>query len=431
MRRLVAACLMASALAAANAEDATPEAGSPKIAMAVFNDAKIEQVLLVVGQQAGVAIHPLGSVAGSRITISDRDTNLETFLNRIALPQGWVWFKMENGDYGLADESWYKRNELPKKVVRKTFELEHIAPSYIEKTVAPMLTSGISTMVADDRTSKLIVTDLPEVQERIEGLLKELDVAVPTEDAARRAVEMEQRAKQLEEMKAKVRAEATPAPEQAAPAAPKEAVARTSPDLPRLTGSWKDAPMQQFLDAVAEALNSRGMPATGVGSRYIARGAAADATVTLEAKEEFAAKVLETVINQKNLILCANPDGTGHLVCDTAWYAANVPGDGIAEVDFVPTQCTAEYVADALRSFANGRVLVSVAPDGKTVRLKGPAQEARHLESWAPRLDTPVSSPPTREERLRLHENRVRYIIESRRLESKEKEGAAAPAPTP
>jgi len=154
--------------------------GERIVRMASFNDARIEQVLLVIGGQAGVSITPLGKVPGSRVSLGERDVELETLLDRIARPQGWVWFKQADGNYGVADEAWYKQNELPKQVIQKIFRPDHVKASELERAISPMLTSGISSITADDRTNKLIVMDLPQVIEKIERLIREIDVQLFT-----------------------------------------------------------------------------------------------------------------------------------------------------------------------------------------------------------------------------------------------------------
>ncbi len=145
-----------------------------------FNDARIEQVLQILTAQSGVSITPLGKAVGERVSVFERDAELEAVLNKIAQPKGWTWWRNEDGSYGLADEEWYKANILPSKVITKVFRPDHVKASELEKAIRPMLTQGISRVTADDRTNKLIIVDLPEVIERIERLIREIDVQLFT-----------------------------------------------------------------------------------------------------------------------------------------------------------------------------------------------------------------------------------------------------------
>ncbi|MBX3730119.1 MAG: hypothetical protein KF858_13125 [Candidatus Sumerlaeia bacterium] len=171
---------LALALPAAGAWAQTPTAGCPMVQSAVFNDARVEQVLASIANQAGVSITPFGKVPNSRVSILEKDICLEDALNKLAQPNSWVWFRNDDGSYGIADEAWYKANILPKQVITKIFRPDHVKASELEKAIRPMLTQGISTIVPDDRTNKLIVTDLPDIIERIERLIREIDVQLMT-----------------------------------------------------------------------------------------------------------------------------------------------------------------------------------------------------------------------------------------------------------
>src|SRR5690606_37752292 len=107
----------------------------PMVQAAVFNDAKVEQVLASIGNQAGVSITPFGKVPNSRVSILEKDVCLEDALNKLAQPNGWVWFKNDDGSYGVADEAWYKANILPKKVITKIFRPDHVKASELEKAI--------------------------------------------------------------------------------------------------------------------------------------------------------------------------------------------------------------------------------------------------------------------------------------------------------
>jgi type II secretory pathway component GspD/PulD (secretin) len=171
---------LALVLPAAGAWTQTPTAGCPMVQSAVFNDARVEQVLASIANQAGVSITPFGKVPNSRVSILEKDICLEDALNKLAQPNSWVWFRNDDGSYGIADEAWYKANILPKQVITKIFRPDHVKASELEKAIRPMLTQGISTIVPDDRTNKLIVTDLPDIIERIERLIREIDVQLMT-----------------------------------------------------------------------------------------------------------------------------------------------------------------------------------------------------------------------------------------------------------
>ncbi|MCB2155918.1 hypothetical protein KQI84_13630 [bacterium] len=161
-------------------DDAAKDAGNEHLVTAIFQEAKVEQVLQVIGNSTGIAVTPFGKVPGQRVSVVMKDKPLEEVLSAITQPKGWIWFKQDDGGYGVADEAWYKANILPSLVITKTFRPDHVQASELERAIRPMLTSGISSVTADDRTNKLIVTDLPDVIERIERLIREIDVQLFT-----------------------------------------------------------------------------------------------------------------------------------------------------------------------------------------------------------------------------------------------------------
>lgn len=168
----------AGASAQENNEDREP--GRRIVPNAIFNEQRIEQVLTVIQSETGVSITAFGRVPGERISVFERDIELENLLNRITTPKGWVWWRLDDGGYGIADEAWYQSNILPTLTIIKIFRPDHVRASELQQSISSLLTQGIGSAQPDDRTNKLIVEDLPEVIERIERLIREIDVQLMT-----------------------------------------------------------------------------------------------------------------------------------------------------------------------------------------------------------------------------------------------------------
>jgi hypothetical protein len=88
---------------------------TPGLVNANFSEARIEQVLTLISAQAGVSITPLGRAVGERVTVFERDADVETVLNKIAQPKGWTWWQNDDGSYGIADEEWYRPTSSPSR----------------------------------------------------------------------------------------------------------------------------------------------------------------------------------------------------------------------------------------------------------------------------------------------------------------------------
>ncbi len=145
-----------------------------------FSQTKLEQVLAAIKQQTEVSVIAKGRAAGQRVDVIAQKEPVETALEKICSSRNWRWVKTGEKSYEIMDEQTYMSDVLPKKVQRKTFNLRFIKASEAQKAVSGMLTKGIGSVAADERTNKLFVTDVPQVLERITRLLEEIDVLLVT-----------------------------------------------------------------------------------------------------------------------------------------------------------------------------------------------------------------------------------------------------------
>jgi len=168
---------------------------------AVFNQGKIEQVLMAISQQAGVRITPEGKTAGLRVDVIAKDQPLTEVLDAIAGPKNLVWWKKADGSYGISDRAYYEQNVLPEQAIQRIFRPNHIKAEDFEKAIKGVLTPKIGKVAVDPRTNKVIVTDLPPVIEIIERLLQEIDVQLVTRVFQIHYADVEEIAKQIEDYK--------------------------------------------------------------------------------------------------------------------------------------------------------------------------------------------------------------------------------------
>ncbi len=143
----------------------------------VANDSRIDGVIAMLNSQFEGSVNIYGQVPGERVTVLAEEVNIEDALNQIANPQGWVWWQEDDGvNYGLSDRDYFEQNILPKQVIEKTFRPNNVTASELESAIQNMLTPNVGRSIADDRTNQLIVEDLPQVLERIERLIRQMDV---------------------------------------------------------------------------------------------------------------------------------------------------------------------------------------------------------------------------------------------------------------
>lgn len=167
----------------------------------VFNQGKIEQVLMALSQQTGVRISPEGKTSGLRVDVIAKDQPLTDILDMIANPKGLVWWKKADGSYGIADKNYYETNVLPEQAIQRIFRPNHIKAEDFEKAIKGILTPKIGKVASDPRTNKVIVTDLPPVIETIERLLQEIDIQLVTRVFQIHYADTEDIAKQIEDYK--------------------------------------------------------------------------------------------------------------------------------------------------------------------------------------------------------------------------------------
>ncbi len=175
--------------------------GGQNLVTVATNDGRIDSVLAVISTQIDATVSPFGKVPGSRVTIIAEDQPIESVLNMLANPNNWVWWREDNGDYGIADRDYYEKNILPKRVIQKVFRPNNVKASELDRAIKGLLTPNVGSSVADDRTNKLIVNDLPQALERIERFIREIDVQLVVRVFYIRHADVEDIAKKIENYK--------------------------------------------------------------------------------------------------------------------------------------------------------------------------------------------------------------------------------------
>lgn len=66
--------------------------------------------------------------------------------------------------------------EIDQPLETKIFDLQYAKPADIKTEISPFITPGVGEIVGDARSTKLVVTDLPEKMKKISRIVKEFDV---------------------------------------------------------------------------------------------------------------------------------------------------------------------------------------------------------------------------------------------------------------
>ncbi len=168
--------LAVSTYAPLNAQDEDGgESGGSNLVTIGMNGGAIESAAAVLSASIDGTVNIYGKAAGLRVTVLAEDQPIETVLGMICNPNGLTWWE-ENGDYGISDRQYFEQNILPKRVVERVFRPNNIKAGDLNEAIQNLLTPNVGSSIADERTNKLIVNDLPQILTKIEEFIRQIDV---------------------------------------------------------------------------------------------------------------------------------------------------------------------------------------------------------------------------------------------------------------
>jgi type II secretory pathway component GspD/PulD (secretin) len=176
-------------------------AGTPLVTVGM-NEGRIEQAASIISSQINMPVNVYGKAAGAKVTVIAQDQPVEAALGMISNPNGFIWWKdAAKGEYGIADKDYYEKNILVGQMIQKVFRPNNIKASELDRAIKGLLTPNLGSSVADDRTNKLIVYDLPVSLERVERFIREIDVQLVVRVFYIRHADVEDIAKKIETYK--------------------------------------------------------------------------------------------------------------------------------------------------------------------------------------------------------------------------------------
>lgn len=140
------------------------------------NEAPISLILEDFQAQTGVAIALKGKTNQLKIAFQGNQLTPEAFLDNIATANNLRWRKVK-GVYELWDEESYQQEVIPGLLEQKVFIPVHISAKYLFEAIksSNILTPKHGNLALDERTNKVIVTDLPEKLALIQDMVNLLD----------------------------------------------------------------------------------------------------------------------------------------------------------------------------------------------------------------------------------------------------------------
>lgn len=180
MHRTLAVLLAAGALASTHSP-------APRLPVSEFPDAcdifppltPLQETAAALAARYGENIEL--SIQQELVGVSVRSLpeDFEERLNGLSIGRNLVWFKNDDGSYGICTEEWYKRNCFCRRPVMKIFRPNIARAQDLADAIRPLLTPGHGSISVSPRNDKVIVSDEPEVIREIERLMPALDQRWP------------------------------------------------------------------------------------------------------------------------------------------------------------------------------------------------------------------------------------------------------------
>jgi len=169
-----------AATTTAAADDSTTTGETSGLVGVVASNVPIERVLQQLSDQAGVTISARGKTAGEKVTlIEPKKIPVRDALNRLANSKPtWLVYEPADrpGTFEIWDQETYKAEVLPRLVRPKVFLPKEITAEEAGKALEGVMTPGIGKIAVDNRSNKVIMTDLVPVLELAQRLLETIDV---------------------------------------------------------------------------------------------------------------------------------------------------------------------------------------------------------------------------------------------------------------
>lgn len=168
-----------AAPAASNAAT-TGTAESVDAVTIVASNMPIERVIGQLSDKTNVSISARGKTAGEKVShINPNPMPLRDVLNSIVNSKpNWILYEPRDrpGTYEIWDQETYKAEVLPRLVRPKVFVPKEITAEEAAKALEGVMTPGIGKVAYDQRSNKVIMTDLVTVLELAQRLLQTIDV---------------------------------------------------------------------------------------------------------------------------------------------------------------------------------------------------------------------------------------------------------------
>lgn len=153
-----------------------PDPDSPKVTLIMSSGKPAQAAAMLAAQTKGIVAFS-GAAADGQVTCIAQDLPIEQLLEQLALSNDWYWWRTEGGGYAIADREYYETNAYQNQMVTRDYKLEHVTPEKFKKAVGELGISGLRFMTVDESGTRLLIREMPAVQDRIAEAKKLIDAA--------------------------------------------------------------------------------------------------------------------------------------------------------------------------------------------------------------------------------------------------------------
>ncbi len=158
--------------------NAGPVQQQPPITV-TFTEESIANVLAVFAEFAGRSIVPSSEIKGNLVTAEVRNQNWRVALQVVLSANNLVAEELESGVILVKDAARTKARQLEEPLIARQYRVEFATADSLLTAVQGLISTEGAKAVANRSTNSLIITETPSVLERIEPVLRQLDVREP------------------------------------------------------------------------------------------------------------------------------------------------------------------------------------------------------------------------------------------------------------
>jgi len=140
-----------------------------------LKDASVNNVFKVLGEKTGIKFVVDPAIQNRRITVNINDVLADDAISVIMESNGLGYRSIEGVDVYMVSDL----NKIMSRTIVKRISCQFAEAVKLRDILNKIVTPGVGAVLADERTNSLIIKENPEVIDKLEELIEELDKPTP------------------------------------------------------------------------------------------------------------------------------------------------------------------------------------------------------------------------------------------------------------